>query len=495
MIYLLTDSAAGTGPRSIGAYRLATVLRNNNYDVEVIDYLSHWTPAEVIRYIDLGPTPLWIGFSSTFSGPNRSVVQINGQRFHDCLTHFGKFEDDFWQELKSRAPIIIGGARAERLKYFYNADIIVNGYADEAVVPITQYIEGTNLNLKFKEEQITSVKDPNKSYIIKNIICENDYPVLDVSNISTDFHPTDFIQEGEVLPLEVSRGCIFKCTFCAFPLNGKSKNDYIRPKDQIKKDISTYKNKYKTNQILLMDDTFNDTVEKMQMMKDIYDNVGPFSFWAYGRLDLIAAKPEMLDLIDKIGWDYFSFGVETFNRDAGKKIGKGADPEKLKKVLNDIKSRHPDSWLLFEMIVGLPGENEDSVNNTIEWFIKNKDLWNEVHFKELFVANKKFQIWNSAMSLDPEKFGLKIIPNQPSDSYGISWKHETMDTQRAREISAELTNKINSFRPRHLNNYFIDLLKKSGKLNNNDLRNSFLNHLSSNAKKYIKLKFNSRGIL
>ena len=50
-----------------------------------------------------------------------------------------------------------------------------------------------------------------------------------------------------------------------------------------------------------MDDTFNDTVEKMRMMKEVHDEVGPFDFWAYGRLDLIASKPEMMELVGEIG--------------------------------------------------------------------------------------------------------------------------------------------------------------------------------------------------
>lgn len=42
------------------------------------------------------------------------------------------------------------------------------------------------------------------------------------------WHPRDCVQPGEALPLEMARGCIFKCKFCRYPFIGKSKNDFSR---------------------------------------------------------------------------------------------------------------------------------------------------------------------------------------------------------------------------------------------------------------------------
>ena len=39
------------------------------------------------------------------------------------------------------------------------------------------------------------------------------------------FEKNDFILPGESLPLELSRGCIFKCRFCQYPNIGKDKDD------------------------------------------------------------------------------------------------------------------------------------------------------------------------------------------------------------------------------------------------------------------------------
>ena len=493
MIYILTDSPPATSPRTIGAYRLATELRQSGYTVEVIDFLSEWTPEEVLQYIDSGPIPLWIGFSSTFSGHSKHEIEGGPRAWPDKLTRFN--EKDFWffDEIKKRAITVIGGAKAERMKHIYTPDYVVTGYADAAIIAISDFLSGKINKLNYKKETINLIYR-DISYISKTINCETMYPVTDASNIQTVFHETDYIQPNEVLPLEISRGCIFKCAFCAFPLNGKTKNDYVRPKEQLLEDIKTYQEKYKSNRYFFMDDTFNDTVEKMQLVKEVYDSVNPFEFWAYGRLDLLAAKPEMMELVNKIGWKYFSFGVETFNRNAGKKIGKGADPEKLKATLTELKTIYPESWLLFEMIIGLPGESKNSVEESVQWFLDNPSLWEEVHFKELSIPNTKYTTWHSEMSKDPEKYGVQIIDSE-SLKGSHNWKHETMTASEASSILSSVDITINDFRPRNKNNYFINLADLPTVEDDDMIPQLLKDKIYSIGRQYVNNKFKGRAML
>lgn len=489
MIYILTDSPPMTGPRSIGAYRLATELRRFNYEVEVIDFLSAWSTEEVLQYIDSGPTPLWIGFSCTFIGESKRNDLPGGVKWPDKLTRFDN-DEQFFNDIKSRATTIIGGSKAERMKHIYDADYIVTGYADKAIIAISDFLSGKTSELKYETEEIETIYKKTK-YISKTINCEKMYPVTDASDIQTEFHSTDFIQPNEVLPLEISRGCIFKCAFCAFPLNGKTKNDYIRPKEQLIEDIDRYQKKYKSNRYFFMDDTFNDTVEKMQLMKEVYDSVDPFEFWAYGRLDLLSAKPEMMSLVNKIGWKYFSFGVETFNRNSGKQIGKGADPEKLKNILTELKKIHPESWLLFEMIIGLPGESQESVQESAQWFVDNSNLWEEVHFKELSISNVKYNTWRSQMALNPGKYNIIII-NPDTINSVYNWEHETMNHKDATIILEGINKTLNSVRPRHMNNYFIKLADLPPDTDKNLIPSLLRKTIKDRGRQYVENKFKLR---
>lgn len=467
MIYLLSDFPMNTANRAIGAYRLATELRDHGYDVEVIDFCSIWTPEEILNFIDAGPKPSWIGFSTTFSAGN---ISSNSQLTHtgiQIMDRISRFEDDdfFYQQLQKRAPIVIGGARTARLKYWYAADFFVEGYADIAIVAIANYFSNKDKNLKYKEESIHLINNPGIKVCQKIINCQEDYVVTDVSDIKTMYHANDFIEDGEILPIEISRGCIFSCAFCAFPLNGKKKNDYIRPKDQLIEDITNYQKKYKTQKFLVLDDTFNDTVEKMEMMSEIQSKIPyNFKFWAYGRLDLISSNRKMFDLIKPSGWEWLSFGVETFKKEAGSKIGKGYNPKKLKSTLKETKEIHPELFFNLELIVGLPGETESDILDTELWLKNNPTLWDYANIKCLGIPNPKYVTWHSKMQTNPNKYGLTLTENDVTNNY-LGWKHDTMDSNEALQLSLKVGSWLtdnchtlpSSVPDRMKTSYFIDM--------------------------------------
>lgn len=449
MIYLISDFPMNAGSRALGAYRIATALRQAGYAVDVIDFSCVWSPMEILEYIDKGPAPTWIGFSTTFSAPKGGGRQATeALDINDNLTRWGKADRFFFNEIKKRAPVVIGGARSTRLKFFYDADYFLAGYGDTAVIELTKYITNESTSLNYVEEEITPLSTFfSGSYKIRSINCQEAYPVDTVDNIVTEFLPEDFIQQGEVLPIEISRGCIFKCSFCAFPLNGKAKNDYIRPEDQLIADITEYQTKYNSYNYLLMDDTFNDTVEKMEMMVRVQKAVPkPFNFWAYGRLDLLASRKDMIDLIGPSGWKYFSFGVETFNKSAGAKVGKGGNMDKQKEALATIKEKYPASWFLLEMIVGLPGDTEATVLDSLNWLIERPDLWDELNFKGLGINNPKYYTWTSEISKAPDKFGI-TLKNPDTTNAQWGWTHPTMDGREVGPLVNYISAKLEAFSP------------------------------------------------
>lgn len=436
MIYILTDLGERSNIRTIGAYRIATALRKAGYDAEVIDFLSEWSLDEILSYIDAGPKPLWIGISTTFSSYDKKswneAAERSGTGWANELTRFKDQDRTFFNELKKRAPVIAGGSRADRVKYFYEFDFVLGGYADDAVVALSDFLSNKIDHLNFVEE---SIKSEVVEYTCKKIDCQKYYVVNDVTDIGTEFVDNDFIEPGEGLPLEISRGCIFKCAFCAFPLNGKSKNDYIRPKEEILKDVKRYQEKHQSTRYMVLDDTFNDNISKLTTMKDVYESSSPFEFWAYCRLDVLGSKPEMIDLIPKIGWKWLTCGVETFNKSAGSIIGKGAGQQRQEDTLKKIKELYPDVFINLEFIVGLPKETKEDSWNNFKWLWDNPLLWDEVNFKKLSIDNPKYYPWQSKFSASPETYGIQIIP---SDSFYRLWNQEHMGIHEAQKIVEEI---------------------------------------------------------
>ena len=187
-----------------------------------------------------------------------------------------------------------------------------------------------------------------------------------ISDIATRFLSNDYLNKKEILPIEISRGCRFKCTYCSYPLIGqKNMDDYLKFQEVLKEELLDNYNKWGVTQYYIVDDTFNDSREKLTVIRDMIVTL-PFqpTFWCYARLDLIAIWPDTLDLLYQIGIRSMFFGIETLNRRTGLIIGKGYEKDKLIATVKTIKQRYPDIILYGSFIIGAPYESVESVKET-----------------------------------------------------------------------------------------------------------------------------------
>jgi radical SAM superfamily enzyme YgiQ (UPF0313 family) len=428
MIIILNDSS--TFPkRTLGAYRIATVLREAGAEVEVIDFISKWPVDTLISYIDRIKDIEWVGFSSKFG-----LTMID--KSMGMFTDFSQADETkLIRYIKSRnLTTVLGGPTADFVRPLLvknTIDFVVRGYADQAVLALHDHIT---------KDQPLIFTTIDGQVLIDG---DKDYANVDLSNIETYYHDSDFIIPNEIFPLEIGRGCIFSCAFCNFPHIGKKPGTYFKSKESIKREIVDRYNKYGSMTFSFLDDTFNDSIDKMNMIVEIRKETGiPFEFWAYCRLDVLAAQEEMQRLLPELGWISMTFGIETFNRTSGKAIGKGADPEKLKTFMIELRKAHPHIQFEINIIVGLPHDSEDTIRNTIDWFNSHSDIANP-NLIPLSIYNVndpgKRQI-TSKMSRDPEKYGYttKVVPGGRWPSIFLDWKTDNMTQAEAVELTKRL---------------------------------------------------------
>ena len=366
--------------RGSGAHRIASYLREHNYKIEVIDFCVRWTPDEFMRLCEkvIGPDTLFLGIGSNL--------------FHDS-DNVNLLTDRF-KEVYPNIPIVVGGNNLLGRK-FRNVDYYIEGYAETATLVLLDYLRGkiTRDDIKWH---------PFSPKLIDGI---HDYAYNDTSDLSIRYLPTDFIKPAEFLGIETGRGCIFKCKFCPMPLIGKKKLDYLRDMMTLVDEFQQNYDDFGTTNYIINEDTFNDTVDKLEFLAEA---VSKLSFQpqmvCFARLDLIVARPETIDLFRRIGIRGVHFGIETFNRRAGKIIGKGMDPEKVKQGLIWFKEQMPEVTVHCTMIVGLPGDTlEDSIAAQ-QWYDQSPvDCWN---FSPLAIAKTDKHLHSSEFSKDYEKYGF-----------------------------------------------------------------------------------------
>lgn len=422
-VVIFADGMTTTGvwARSAGPYRIATHLRRMGLRVQVIDFWS-FIVTEGPELIDVvldkfvGANTLFVGFSSTFF--NLRVPLYFGRKNKDKTVGYYTRHvdsqnalcapDDLIAYIRERVKAInpktamlLGGARADRNAK--HMDVVVFGYAEKEIEEYVRWRQGKNPFFQ-------SSKHEGRLILENNVKAEG----LDFSAATIDWAPEDCIIEGESLPIEVSRGCIFRCKFCSFPLNGRAKDDLDHLKDPMVLRDEFIRNweLYGVRRYMFSDDTYNDSIPKMERMNEVVRDL-PFKleFATYGRLDLIARFPEHAELIEQNGCTSITFGIESLNHKAAASIGKGGKPERLIECLHMLREKwqnrvHTSAGFIF----GLPHDTYETID---QWSDQLTDVRFPLH-SPIFIplgidysptTQKKFQ---SELDKDPGAWGYVI---------------------------------------------------------------------------------------
>jgi hypothetical protein len=217
--------------------------------------------------------------------------------------------------------------------------------------------------------------------------------------------------KGEGLPLELSRGCIFKCKFCDFPLTGKKKGTYLRDPEQIKDEMIKTWEAHGTDSYFFTDDTFNDDNDKLEALHKVFTSL-PFKpkFASYLRVDLINKYPHQADLLAEMGLVGTFFGIETLQPDSAKAIGKGLHPNKVKDRLYWLREQWKNKVNIEAgFILGLPYDTLSYFNDLLMWTLEKDNPIQCINYYPLMLFyykdHKELQRYSSEFALNPEIYG------------------------------------------------------------------------------------------
>jgi len=428
--------------RPIGIYQLACVLRKNGYSVQVIDsfpWIAYLGLKEVLKIFDkfVDEDTLWIGFGSTWFGKieefiNRPIADITAGTYKfskDSIIKntliFNNEEimmlKDFVYKKNPNTKFVMGGARATMGRRGMCAPLIdcyIEGYADNTVLEYTRYLEGKNPFLPLK-------KNPDNSISITH---DHKATFFDYNNFKFTWDKSDLINPEEMLPIEIARGCIFKCGFCSYPLNGRKKLDYLKNPDILREQFIENYDRFGTTRYFFLDDTFNDSVEKLEILNEHVCKKLPFKiqFQAYMRLDLINAHRETVSLLKEMGVSAAFFGIESLNYEANKTIGKGISLEKILEIGNILKNEWEGVYLDSQYIIGLPNDGEKEINDWMNIILDDSFPIRSSQLFPLALEKNPKKLWTSRFEEDPESFGY-TFPNDDDPFFWVNNKGLSRD--------------------------------------------------------------------
>lgn len=436
-IILITDFAGKYWHiRPLGAYRLATELRKHGYSVKVLDYANRWfeQPTLFFKLLNhlIGDNTLFVGFSSTFFGLHnntdiKSTKDLRGSLVNEAMPYPYPCEGkkfDLWLKLfKQTWPnvkIVYGGAKADSHKTSLTSliDYVVLGLADSVIVDLANHLKN-NTHIKFNPVKVNGIKILDYDTKGTN---------FDFASSITEFRSEDHIQLRESLPLETSRGCMFKCKFCSYPLLGRTKTDpdYHRRVECLAHELKYNFINYGVDTYSMVDDTFNETTQKIINVGQAAEQANvKLNFQAYVRIDLLHRFPEQIQLLKDIGLRSVFFGIESFNDASASAIGKGLSHTKVKETLQHCRAVWGDQVFIHaNFIAGLPHETRDTLNTTMSWLMDATSIIDSFSMTPLAIDDHGS--WSSEFFKERQKHGYKL--NADGTWANEHWsQHEVID--------------------------------------------------------------------
>lgn len=393
--------------KTIGAYKCAHILRSAGFSCLVVDHLHTYTQLELTALLSkvVSEKTVAVGFSTTFYRNTNVEPEEDGSVKYseftgETLLPQGKeFENTILAHIKSLSPnckIMVGGANVPVQNQNRNVDYAFIGFSESSILNVARHLtEGEPLKSAIKNLWgVTVVDDRTAS--------EHDF-----KNSNFVWQPTDVVN-AKVLPLEIARGCIFKCKFCSYPMNGKKTLDFVKNVELIRQELQYAYDQFGVSTFSIVDDTFNDNDYKLDLIQEaVHSLTYQPKFWAYTRIDLLQTKKQIDKLFD-IGVRGMYFGIETLNQESSRIIGKGYPPDKQVAAIKDLRDRYGDEITMHgSFMIGLPKDSIKGVTNTFEQLMDDRIPLHSFDFKALFLEREGNSPWLSELSKNFKDYGYQ----------------------------------------------------------------------------------------
>lgn len=406
--------------RPAGAHRIATAIRNIGYDIEVVDYFNYWHLDELKKLIQsrCDQQTLFIGWSLTFyfaADPTLITDLIN------------------WIRLEYPKIKLIAGGTSTLFSQVTGLDYYVDGFAENAMRDLLDHMKGQAKNIPFEKLEDGGL------YI--NALTH--YPTKNFGDLKIIYQNRDFVRPEEVLTFEVSRGCVFQCKFCNFPITGKKSNDHIRIFENLREELVHNYECHGTISYIFSEETVNDSKYKIEVLSEVVKSL-PFKpkFRGFFRVDLMHKHESTIQIFKDMNVVGMHLGIETFYHPAGLAIGKGLHPDKVKLTLKKIRQIFGDNLSLnASFIIGLPGEPVTSILATQNWLESSENPINAWTWFPLRLTDPTEKRKASYFSKNSEKYGYKILGKAEAGLQAVMWENPIMTFYEAEKLAKTLTDR------------------------------------------------------
>lgn len=325
----------------MGILYIAAILRQEKYNVKIIDAnaeeLSIEEVLEIVKDID----PQAIGVSCNYSPLNNLTLKL-------C---------EKIKKINSNYMIFVGGNHATA-SYEYmlseangNIDYLIRGQGEKV---ITRLLEALN-----NMQDINTVKGIARLIDKKVIKTEDEELFGDLDKLPLPAYDLLNMNHYDRYNILTSRGCPYRCTYCASSVI--CNRVFYRSPEKVVEEIEYLINSFGYKHFWFSDDTFTENYNHTNELLELIINKNLNITWScLTRVN--RTKLEILNKMKKAGCKYISYGVESGDVGMLGKMNKRITLDEIRNALKLTKEANIDMYTFF--LIGYPGETIESIQNS-----------------------------------------------------------------------------------------------------------------------------------
>lgn len=231
------------------------------------------------------------------------------------------------KRLNPKATIVAGGHHANvfaRRWLDLGVDIVVKGEAERSWPVLVGELAGGRRfdrvpGVVFKQDG--EVVETENAPLLENL---DDSPMPDLSLINFEIYPCLIDDRGgHIGSIETSRGCVFRCKFCAVPGYWKGSQRY-KSTGRVMEEIKRLE-EYRCHQINILDDGFGNDPDRLEdLLAAMRNHPRRLNLNGFLRVDTVLKDPSLIERLAAAGMRAALLGFESVNEEVLKKqFGKG----------------------------------------------------------------------------------------------------------------------------------------------------------------------------
>ena len=347
----------------LGLAYIAAVLEKSGYEVQIIDAkVESLSQDEILKRV--------LSF-------NPCIVGLSASTFDFCTAK------ELAKEIKPLGDytVLIGGPHVSALP----EETMQEGCFDYGVLGEGEQtmLQLANVFAKGNEKDITDIKGlifHNGSKIVRTLaqpyIGDLDTLPFPARHLLPDIGKYNYrcYKKLPVATVITTRGCPYQCTFCDRAVFGNRFR--MRSTSNIVDEIEMLVDTYGVREVNVIDDVFGIMPDRViEFCRELIARKLKIVWTCLSRVDHVSL--DMLKIMKKAGCWQIAYGIESGNRRILDNINKNVTAETTETAIKWTKIA--GIHVLGFLMIGLPGENESSIKDTLK-FVKKLPIDRVVFF-------------------------------------------------------------------------------------------------------------------